>query len=402
MIIGNWIELTSETAQRLGHLKAIAVVSSPSKTTNTEGINAELSKLLTRRVSLLTVNAEIEKYFRNRKSKDVSEAIDIQDCYLSDPRIPSQTGALAKSAFRDSLIPNLATEIGLLLPTNYSLTPLGQVLVHLIRPEESAALRQYDLNVNPFLLTTEQKVFFLYCFLRSDGDVLRRLYSRLISRTGWFHRSEAGNELVEVFREIAADYSKKIRSGRDVAAVQKLKEYALAIESQPATSHSGVREQRTTVRLEVFVDMGLLEKEDPTKYTYKFTPIGTAFMRDFTQGADVDSFLLDNFFNSVNQSFGRGAKPIYDSKDLFLQLLLPEHSLLASGLGYAPLHETLLLTILRNLGGGRRVYFELSWGIEAIKELQRGYPNDIKFNINRQGEIRYVKFSRGFSPQALT
>lgn len=402
MTIGSWIELTSEKAQRLGYLKAIVLLSSPSKTTNTEGINAELSKLLTRRVPLSTVNPDIEKYSRNRKSKDSSEAIDIQDCYLSDPRMPSQTGALAKSAFRDSLIPNLATEIRLLLPTNYSLTPLGQLLFHLVRPEESAALRQYDPNVNPFLLTTEQKAFFLYCFLRSDGDVLRRLYSRLISRAGWFHRSEAGNELAEVFREIAAGYSKKIRSGRDVTAVQKLREYALAIESQPDTSHSGVREQRTTMRLEVFVDMGLLEKEDPTKYTYRFTPNGTAFMRDFTQAADVDSFLLEYFFNSVNQSFGCGAKPIRDSKDLFLQLLLPEHSLLASGLGYGPLHETLLLTVLRNLGGGRHVYFELSWGIEAIKELQRGHPNDIKFNINRQGEIRYVKFSRGFSPQALT
>ena len=395
MPLGNWIEYTAELAQRLGHLKAIVIVSSPSKVTDAAGINSQLSKLLTRRVTVPGLDPAVKRYFRYRKSKGVSAAIDIQDCYLSDPGIPSQTGALTKSAFRDSLIPNLASEIHLLHSNNYSLTPLGQVLIHLIGEEEASALRQYNQNVNPFLLTTEQKVFFLYCLLRSDGDVLRRLYSRLLSRTGWFHRSEAGNELVEVFREIASDYSKKSRSGRDVATVQKLREYAHAIESQPNTSHSGVREQRTTVRLETFVDMGLLEKEDPTKYTYRFTPIGTAFIRDFIQAADVDSFLLENFFKSANQSFGCGAKPIYECKDLFLQLLFPGHSLLASGLGYAPLHETLLLTVLTNLGGNQRTYFEISWGMQAIKEVQKAHPDDIRFNVNRQGEIRYVKLSRG-------
>lgn len=173
------------------------------------------------------------------------------------------------------------------------------------------------------------------------------------------------------------------------------------LEASAAKSQGRMGRQRG-VRLEVFVDIGLLEKEDPTKYTYRFTPFGTEFMRDFIQAPNLESFLMQHFFESVNQSFGCNAKPFHDCKDRFLELLLPGHNLLASGLGYAPLHETLLLTILRNLGGSQRVYFELSWGIEAVKELQRAYPDDIKFNINRQGEIRYVKFSRGFPPQALT
>jgi hypothetical protein len=391
MALARWIELTAEGMQRLGHVKALISISSPARLTNFQAANAELSRLVRAMVPIGQATEAVQKYFGTRKKPRGKDGkVEIQDAFLSMANIPSQTGSLTNKAFEDGHIVNLAVALGLLRPKNFSLTPLGRVLQNIMGEKETAAFKSYSLESNPYVLKPAEKVFFLYCLISSDGDVTRRFYPKLLDTGGKFNRAEAGNTLAEVFREMASDFKSKARSLEDFATIRKWQEYAHTIENQPITSHSGVREQRVTLRLEAFVDLSFLVKDDPSRYAYRFTPFGACFAQNLRGLGEIETFLRESYFQFVNECWDLGATKAEEVEEI-IPLVIPSYMRLKSDLGYAPILEMLLSASIDALGGSPGRYFELGSGIQAVRTFQREHPDDVRFNVDRRGEIRYVK-----------
>jgi hypothetical protein len=310
--------------------------------------------------------------------------------------MPSQTGSLTNRLLEDGQIVNLALSLGLLRPGNFSLTPLGGVLRQLMPPSEVSAFKEYRAEENPYFLTLAQKVFFLFCLISSDGDVVKRLYAKLRQVTQEFSRATAGDMLARVFREMGLEFKGSAVAAGDVSALRKWQEYARMIEQQPRTSHSGVREQRVTLRLEAFVDLGWLVKDDPSKYAYRFSPAGLCFSEKLMCAIDVGAFLQSSFFEAATECFGCGAARA-EASDEILESVVPAYLLLRSDLGYSPLFEMLLLANLRALEEGRGRFFELRSGVEAVRAWQRQYPDDVRFSVDSRGDIRYVRFGEALT-----
>jgi hypothetical protein len=392
MALSGWIELTTEGMQRLGHVKALVSISSPARLTNFQALNAELSRLVRAMVPIGAPTEAVQKYFGTRKKPRGKDGrVEIQDAFLSMTSMPSQTGSLTNKAFEDGHIVNLAVALGLLRAKNFSLTPLGRILQHIMGEKGAAAFKSYSPESNPYVLKPAEKVFFLYCFISSDGEVIKRLYPRLLEVEGEFNRAEAGNILADVFREMASDFKSKARSLEDFATIRKWHEYAHAIENQPLTSHSGVREQRVTLRLEAFVDLSLLQKDEPSKYSYRFGPTAKCFSQRLRDLGESETFLRESYFQFVNECWELGGTKAEDVDEI-VTLAMPAYMRLKSDLGYAPLLEMLLLANINALGESPRRYFELGSGMQAVRVFQRDHPDDVRFNVDRRGEIRYVKF----------
>lgn len=394
MGLGRWIELTAEGMQRLGHVKALVSISSPTKLTSFQALNADLSRVIRNKVPIGEVTEVAQKYFGTRKKpRDKGGRVEVQDAFLLDANVPSQTGSLTNKAFEDGHIVNLAVALGLLRPRNFSLTPLGGILQRVMGELEAVAFKNYPSFCNPYVLKPAEKVFFLFCFVSSDGDVIKRLYPKLVEIGGEFHRADAGNKLAEVFRQMTSDFKTTARTVEDFVTIRRWQEYAHTIENQPLSSHSGVREQRVTLRLEAFVDLSILQKDDPFRYSYRFTPGGACFSGKLMEIENIEVFLQESFFQSINECYAFEAAKAVTVEEI-LDVVIPSYLRLKSDLGYAPLAEMLLLANLSGLGEGPKRFFELRSGIQAVKEWQKEHPDDIRFSVDRRGQIRYVKFDQ--------
>ncbi len=88
-------------------------------------------------------------------------------------------------------------------------------------------------------------------------------------------------------------------------------------------------------------------------------------------------------------AFGSGATPADETQ--MLARLYAAYNELKSPLGYAPIKETALLAGIRALvNDGLR--FEIAEATELLKRTQRELPYVIRFNIDRMGNLVYVKF----------
>jgi len=399
MPVARWIELTAEGMQRLGHVKALVSLCAPTRLTSSQALNIELSRLLRNMVPVGEPSEAGQRYFGTRKKSRGKEGkVELQDAFLSDVRMPSQTGSLTDKAFEDGQIVNLAVALGLLRPKNFSLTPLGEILQQITDERKVMPFKAYSAECNPYLLKPGERALFLFCLVSADGDVLKRLYPKLLDFGADFHRAQAGDKLAEVFREMASDFKTKAQTVVEFSTIRKLQEYARTIENQPITSHSGVREQRVTLRLEAFVDLTLLEKEDVSKYAYRFTAGGKCFSRKMKEVEEIEAFLNECFFQTVNECWGLGAR-IVDEPQEIIRLVAPPYLRLKSDLGYAPIQEMLLLANLTAIQNAPKSLFELRNGVQAVKALQKEHPDDIRFSVDRRGHIRYVKFSWGVVEQ---
>jgi hypothetical protein len=162
---------------------------------------------------------------------------------------------------------------------------------------------------------------------------------------------------------------------------------------KPTGGTGRAREQRITTRLETLVELGLLSKPDPTKYEYVLTPPGRRFSKNLPEPDALDHFLENSFFSVAAEAFAVQAQQKTDPAEIVVSLF-SSYEALRSATGYAPIIEVLLDTCLRGLEADRPLLIELSVGLQAIREVQKQYPQLLRFNIDRQGNLRYVKLER--------
>ncbi|TEU18084.1 MAG: hypothetical protein E3J21_06735 [Anaerolineales bacterium] len=393
--------------QRLGFAKYVISRCASTSTSSLETLGRGLVETVRRKLTV-PLTPEIYAYARrrltdrayaplkqelNRLGPDFDAGhtvrLEIQDVYLASSQLPSQTGKLVAGDWRK--YPPLLLALGLIRPGTYSLMVAGLTLLRLTPDTEVAAFREYTPQANPLLLDTRQRLFFLYCLLERDGDVLQPLYRALLERDAPFSDREAGDLLPAIFRDLEKRYRGRARSGDELQRLQRLLDEANSIERWQGRTYTGkgAREEHITPRLEPFADMGLLDKPDPSAYRYTLSPAGRALFTGFCEARDIAAFLENDFFHTADAAFGFDAAPADETQ--VLARLYAAYNELKSPLGYAPIKEAALLAGVRALVD-ERLRFEIAEAVELLKRTQRELPYVIRFNIDRMGNLVYVKF----------
>jgi len=400
--------------QRLGFLKHLVWKASQSATNNLSSLGKELVAAVSKKVSV-PLSPQLQKYiktaltdhiYKNLRalaSKPCDENsdkppvhVEMQDVYLANSHLPSRRGKLVKGDWRK--YPYLALDLGLLRKGTYSLMVRGQSFLSLVSEEEKKAFSGTMViavkgDLNPIELNMPQRLLLLFSIIGSDGDVLYRLYRRLLLLSQPFTDREAGDYLPEIYRSIAKESRPRTRSGDDLSRIQKLLDTADKIEAWRGKPYSGkgARELAITPRLEPFVDLGILSKPDPFAYRYQITDATKTFFESVINSNSIDQFLHHSFFDASNKAFALNGKHDADRETILTQIQ-KAYTVLKSPLGYVPILEAALLAGIYSLTE-TGTYFELNESVEALKRLQKERPELVRFNVDRWGALTFVKFN---------
>lgn len=403
--------------QRVGFLKHLLWRASRSSTNSIVNLGNELITAVSQKVSV-ALKPQLQEYIKKtltssqygnlraavvKAEAEMSEnpkvKVEIQDVYLANPNIPSGRGRLVRDDWNRYAY--LALDLGLLRKGTYSLMVRGQTLLSFVSEDEKNAFNisgdiPYEERPNPFFLTVQQKILLLFAFVEGDGDVLRRLYTKILGINEEFINKEYGDYLAGIYRTISKEYRSKARSGDDLQRVQRLVDTAAKIEAVKEKSAPGgknPREHALAIRVEPFVDIGLLAKPDPFAYRYQITDATKTFFEPLINSEGIDHFLQHCFFKSSNKALALNGEHTID-RELMLSTIQKAYSILTNPLGYAPILEVCLLAGIYSITE-RGAYFEIAESIDILKALQKEKPELVRFNVDRWGTLTFVKFIAG-------
>ncbi|MDO9579416.1 MAG: hypothetical protein Q7J06_02450, partial [Bacteroidales bacterium] len=226
--------------QRLGFLKPLVWRAAQSATNNPSTLGKELIAFVSQKLSI-ALSPRLEEYikavltdpiYRNIRtiaSKPVEDSLDkpkvqieLQDLYLANSELPSRRGKLINDDWNK--YPYLALNLGLLGKGTYSLLVRGQSFLSLVSDCEKKVFGRrgsipFSEGLNFLQLTIPQKLLLLFSFIEGDGDVLKKLYGKLLSISELLTDRETGGYLPEIYRAIIKEYRTKARSGDDLLRI---------------------------------------------------------------------------------------------------------------------------------------------------------------------------------------
>lgn len=401
--------------QRLGFLKPLVWRASQSATNNLSTLGKELITSVSQRVSVI-LTPQLQEYIkaaltdpiyrniRTNASKHLEDTLDklnvqieLQDLYLANSHLSSRRGKLIKDDWNK--YPYLALNLGLLRKGTYSLLVRGQSFISIVSDDERKAfvksgIAPFKEGTNPFQLTIPQRLLLLFSFIEGDGDVLKRLYEKLFPLLEPITDRETGGFLPEIYRTIVKECRTKARSGDDLLRIQRLVDTADKIEAvkrNPNPGGKNPREHAITVRLEPFVDLGLLFKPDPFAYRYQVTDTIRTFFEPLINAESIDRFLHHSFFEATNKAFDLNGEHRKD-RETILPAIQKAYTVLKSPLGYVPILEVALLAGIYSITESGS-YFEISEVTDTLRALQKERPELVRFNVDRWGTLTVVKFN---------
>jgi hypothetical protein len=391
--------------QRLGYLKHLLQRCVALEASNVEALGRDLTETVLRSVRV-SLTSELVDYVQRRLTDGAYRglreqvaarqrgngadaiAVELQDVYLADPRLPSRTGKLVAEDWRR--YPYLGIYLGLMRAGTWSPFERGLVLLRLTSRAELEAFGAYKPEANPLLLSVGQRLLFLYCLLENDGDVLAPLYAHLSGRETFTDR-EAGDLLPPIFRAIGQRFWNHTLPADDRARLDRLLKIADSIADWQGRAYTGggAREEAIKVRLEPFADLGFLLKDDPYRYEYRLSAEGRAFFVALGVTADIGAFLENGFFQAWATAFSpAGARPA--TGDEMRAALARAWNDIKSPLGYAPIVDTALLAGIYALTEGGR-YFEIATARQFLRDWQREAPTAVRFSVDRMGNMAHVR-----------
>lgn len=388
-----WLDYARRSWKRLGHLKFICSIASPSYSMNLEGITARFqSKITASKLIPQERRQQISEYIKSQRSNQhKTRAGDLDSCelqhyYLSDPRLPSQSGALTgRSRAVDYLhteyveIPAWAVRLGLLRKSNYTLTERGKVLLA-IKSNGNVTLDSETSDENPYLLTPSEKYFFLYCLLDVDGDIVKRLYKKLILHTGLFNKSDVSDYMIESLEEL-----------KDEVKRRRLNVTYRPIGTQINSAIKAIKnksDQAIAPRLEPFVDCGLIKRSSQQDIMYETTSDTRRFIENLNHSSSIDEFLNESL--AVNTAGLLGLK-YTKNVELVPRYMTRSYTRLKSGIGYCSIRDLALLAVAYSIGDGYGI-FEIGDVQRTILDFARKYGTSVRLTKDRQGNVALVKF----------
>ena len=397
----------NRTMQRVGFLKLLCAQTARVETSNIDTVGKQFVQTLLKRVRLtppyrdslreyvrvrLTdrVYHDLRKAVLNGAASPGAVSLEIQDLYLSEPALPSNTGKLVEANWR--FYPYLATSLDLIKPGTYSILTRALALLAVTPKEEIAAFDSYDEKHNPLRISPEQAAVLLYCFIDNDAEIIYRLFRTLIDlKDKSFDERTAGDFLPQIIRESANSFRNASLPVEDRERLGMLEKVAGSIadwKGKPYTG-SGSREEFIRVRLEPYCDLGLFTKPDKHRFAYRVTPALLTLITNWHDLEATDDFLKQRFFTTLAGLHRLKAQKAKD--DEVKKALLDAGQTLKSTLGYSPITDVGLLAGIRLLFQQKRI-LELSWTRTFLQAWQKEEPNLVRFTVDRMGALAYVKF----------
>jgi hypothetical protein len=399
-----WIAFTRVSMQRIGVLLAVVGAASEARAQTLEGMSRAYSTLLRRRVPVPAERKEqFATYLRSQRlwerygkgaSDRAPDRAEIQDLWLADTSGPSSTGAITDIVTHEP--PQLATATRLLRSNNYTVTDRGRALA-IVAERELRALRHGELDPNPFVPNDGAKAVLLYSLLDADIEVMQALYRRVLDSKSEFSRVSVSECLGDVTADLIGEWGRRVRSGDDRKAVARLKDLQVLVSRPRGTGEEwgGGRppDQTSTVRIEPYVDLCLIDKPKRHRYDYRLTSRQRAFF-DQLVGSPPEEFLERKLFKAYVAATS-SASPERASDDEIWERIQGAYSTLRSSLGYASLVEVVVLAIAGLLAEGRGGYFEVGDGADVIRAQHDENPRGVRFGAKRGGGLTYVKLAEG-------
>lgn len=399
--------------QRLGYFKHLVKRVSTISTSNTENLGNDLIEMATRKINA-PLTADLANYVKIRLfdriygtlKKQVDDWIkdgarepspvltfELQDLYLSDVSLPSGVGKLVKADY--DIYPAFGINLGLMRAGTYSATTRAASLLHLITDQELKALSEYLPEINPFKLSRQQALLFLYSFLDNDGEVVAPFWQGL-PRDEAFNDRNAGDLLPAIYHATIARHRKRVLPVdlRERLAVLEKSAANIAQQAEKSRYAGGSsREHASRPRLEPYVDMGIFYKPDRLKYEYLISDAGKVWIANFARersSEDVEHFLYNQFFSTAAEAHGISAQSLSDP-DVIVSYLQKAWKVISSANGYAPIEEIALVAGIKSLIDEQRV-IEIAVAREALIAYQKANPYNVRFTVDRLGALAHAKF----------
>lgn len=388
-----WLDYARRSWKRLGHLKIICSISNPSYGMNLQGITARFQSKITasklipqekRQQVLEYINSQRSNHYKTRAGD--LDSCEFQQYYLSDPRLPSQSGALTgRSRAVNYLhieyveIPAWAVRLGLLRKGNYTLTERGKVLLAL-QTSGNDLFGSEKTNENPYLLTPSEKYFFLYCLLDVDGDIIKRLYKRLILHIGLISKNNVDEYMIESLEEL-----------KDEMKRRRLNVTYRSIGTQMNSTIKAIKnksDQTIIPRLEPFVDCGLIRRNSRHNIECEITSNARRFIENLNHSSSIDEFLNEAL--AVNTADLLGLK-WENNVELVPRYMARSYTRLKSGIGYCSIKDLAILAVAYSMGDGSGI-FEIGDVEQTILDFARKHGTSVRFTKDRQGNVALVKF----------
>jgi hypothetical protein len=360
--------------QRIGFLYIVCKNASKSTPMTTEALGRKVRSQLGAPTDITW--SDVEQYFnRHRLFSQRYKGriapltqIEYQDSLLADKRLPSSTGAVTDKVYTD--IVDEAALWGLVRQQNNTLTDRG-----------AAMLRLWDMSNtgNPLLLDNVCRSACAYWYLDKDGDALRYAFKSL--NLDRFDRDELGLAIADGIDRLLIERKSPLVAEK--SAFLRLKKLAHSIRHPRGVTIGSGRAitQVSSARAEHLVDLGLLEKPDPTTYLYEMKTASP--LRQLP--VDLDTFLESEFA----QVFGPVITTQLTKSDAAMrwELFVDAYKSLRNPLGYASLRESAVLAFA--LGIDRGYSAEVSSIVDTVIESRRIHR--IRLAVGRSGKPEFVK-----------
>jgi len=402
---------TARRMQRVSFLKYVVASASPQRPSSAVTLGRALLSVLSHK-SVTVIRSEIREYCDRvfseqhydtlraqvHKTEEQQPAgqvdLELQDIYLSQDVLPSKRGRILSEKEKDiHVFPTLAVNLGFLTPETYVLTSRGRLFANTVSPGEIDAFNRLS-DTNPLTVSFGQAMVLLFSFLEADGDLLSMLYPVIAKKDGDFADYEVGDIIGELLSSHLLRVEKSATGMRDKTDISKLKKTTARIKAWKNKEYTGkgARDEWATLRLEPFVDMGLLAKPDKFAYRYAFTDGGRRFSSYLETGNNLDSFLMDKYVGATARLFALQASPVADSNEA-LDFLKESNRLLANNIGYSDIVDTALLSAINLLQKRNRI-MEIKDSMMILKEAQKKSPHGLHFNIDRWGNLKFISFRK--------
>ena len=252
-----------------------------------EGTNTKTRRLayLTAILFILRQNGLSELLLVHRtKTWSSDHQIDLSNYYVHTGEITSTRKNSASLHYLD-----LAVRLKLIVPLSgmYQITRIGSVLTKLIET--------YEQNANPFFLNSVEKIFYTYCLLKADADILLTVVDNLL-----IQEEPSIALLQQNFKEnFLKRLDNKAISVTDRRVKQQLRDRRIKIETEWEHPER-YAEHIVPPRLNWLLDLGFLQSIPFSQHRFLFTEEGEGFlsalpcfgpthMRDVTdQWLDID------------------------------------------------------------------------------------------------------------------
>jgi hypothetical protein len=416
-----WVSFARVSMQRPGQLIAVAAAASESAPVNLAGLAQRYAQIVRRRHQVEASRSdEVIRYLRALRlwkryggqqgalakldQPGALPPVERQDLWLADPDLPSATGAVTDEVIDE--LPQLGASLGIVRPHNFTRSDRGKAIVALYK----ADLKQLEAGEpepNLFRLVTSDTdkkqrrgaaCLLAHALIEADGDFLSAAWAAHLDdeRPGGFTRASFGEQLPAACRRLA-DRLARSRAPEDRQVVGRLDTLARHIEEKtPSTERTWgggrPRDQVATLRLEPFVDFGLVTRTSRTDYRYELNDNQRRFFSTLVTSPDIETFLSSQLVSAYLQALGIAPRPV-DTDEIW-QRVEHAYSSMRSGLGYASAADVVLLAIATLLDEGGDGAFELGDGLSVLRARQREHPNDIRYGVSRTGEPTYIRLTK--------